>query len=503
MGTPQKQSYRVGVWQQASGSYSSIPPYHPPATYPELAFCEGVTLDRSNEVYASVRSLFSLLGYDSAHRGSAKWNPLAWLIKPGDTVFVKPNLIAERHANSEEWIDLITHGAVMRALIDYVFLALQGKGRIQVGDAPQTDSNITLLRQKIGIDAIQEFYRRKLGFEIEFLDLREEYWESKDGIVTQKHKLGGDPLGTVRFDLGDASYFAEIDGLRRRYYGAFYDVEETNRHHGNGVHEYLMARSPLAADVFISVPKMKTHKKVGVTLNLKGLVGITGDKNYLPHYALGSPEENGDQFPVRKAATVLENAMVGRAKRFLATGTPLAVYVSRKTKPLLYRIFGGTDEIVRAGNWWGNDTCWRMTLDLNQLLLYGDPGGSFRSASKRYFSVVDGIIGMEGNGPVAGTPRPAGLLLGGENAAAVDVVTATIMGFDYRKLPLLHRSFDAGRFSLAQGDPADTQVSSNSASFNRRLDEISFEDTLAFKPHFGWTGRVELDPKMQPAVLST
>jgi uncharacterized protein (DUF362 family) len=503
VGTLEKHSHTVGVWRQATGSYSSVPPYHPPALYPELAFCEGVTLDRSNEVYASVRNLFSLLDYDSAHRGSAGWNPLAWLIKPGDTVFVKPNLIAERHANSEEWIDLITHGAVMRALIDYVFLALQGKGRIQVADAPQTDSNITALKKKIGIDAIQEFYRRKVGFEIEFLDLREEYWESKDGIITKKHKLGGDPLGTVRFDLGSASYFAEIDGLRRRYYGAFYDVEETNRHHGSGVHEYLMARSPLAADVFISVPKMKTHKKVGVTLNLKGLVGITGDKNYLPHYALGSPDENGDQFPARKAATVIENAVVGKAKRFLARGIPLAVYVSRKTKPLLYRVFGGPDEIVRAGNWWGNDTCWRMALDLNQLLLYANSDGTFRSAPKRYFSVVDGIIGMEGNGPVAGTPRPAGLLLAGENPSAVDVVTATLMGFDYRKLPLLHRSFDADRFPIAQGDPTDTQVLSNWAPFNTRLDKISFEDTLAFKPHFGWSGRVELDPTMQPAVVSS
>jgi uncharacterized protein (DUF362 family) len=425
--------------------------------------------------------------------GSSSWNPLAHLIRPGDTVFVKPNLIAERHTNSEDWLDLITHGSILRALVDYVYLALQGRGRIQIADAPQTDSNIVELRQLIGIDAIQAFYKQKLGFEIEFIDLREEYWESKDGIITRKQLIRGDPLGTACFDLGAESFFAEVDHLNRRYYGAFYDVEETNRHHSRGVHEYLIARSPLAADVFISIPKMKTHKKVGVTLNLKGLVGITGDKNYLPHYAIGSPEENGDQFPARKPTTVLEGTLVGTAKKFLAQGNPVAVYLGRKAKPVLYKMFGGADQTARAGNWWGNDTCWRMSLDLNQLLLYANPDGTFHSTPKRYFSLVDGIVAMEGNGPVAGTRKPAGLLMAGVNPAAVDTVAATIMGFDYRKLPLLSRSFGPRRWEIATGNPEQLQVLSNCATFDKQLGDILPQDTLGFKPHFGWTGKVELE----------
>lgn len=49
--------------------------------------------------------------------------------------------------------------------------------------------------------------------------------------------------------------------------------------------------------VFISVPKLKVHKKVRVILNTTGLVGINTNKNYLIHYTLGTPEEGGDQFP--------------------------------------------------------------------------------------------------------------------------------------------------------------------------------------------------------------
>ena len=62
---------------------------------------------------------------------------------------------------------------------------------------------------------------------------------------------------------------------------------------GNGTHEYLISRSAMDADVFINLPKLKTHKKVGVTLSLKNLVGINGDKNYLPHFCIGTPAEGG------------------------------------------------------------------------------------------------------------------------------------------------------------------------------------------------------------------
>lgn len=484
-------AHSVGVWRQPAAGYPSHPPFDPPETFPETPVRKGA-VDPSNGVYGSVRSLLHLMGLDAARFGQPNWNPLGSVVRPGDTVFVKPNLIAEKHALTGEWLHVTTHGSVLRAVLDYVFVALQGRGKIKVGDAPQTDSNIAVIRQNLGIDSILKAYEDG-GVSVEFLDLRDEYWPMRDGIVGEVVKLSGDPLGTALVDLGSDSYFAEVDHKEQRYYGAYYDIGETNSHHRGGKHEYKIARSPLAADVFISVPKLKTHKKVGVTMNLKGLVGINGDKNYLPHYAIGSPEENGDQFPAKRSKSRLENVIVTRGKNLIARGNPVAIAMARVMKPVLYRIFGSGESTVRAGNWWGNDTCWRMSLDLNRILTYANADGRMGSQRKRYFSVVDGIVAMEGNGPVGGTSRAAGVLIAGDNPAAVDAAGTYVMGFDCAKVQLVERAFDAHRLSLASGSAADVVVQSNEPAWSGRLGGLPGALTLRFTPHFAWRGHVELD----------
>ena len=44
------------------------------------------------------------------------------------------------------------------------------------------------------------------------------------------------------------------------------------------------------------------------------------------------------------------------------------------------------------------------------------------------FAIVDGIIGMEGNGPIEGTAKPAGVLVVGDDPVAVDATCARVMG---------------------------------------------------------------------------
>ena len=37
---------------------------------------------------------------------------------------------------------------------------------------------------------------------------------------------------------------------------------------------------------------------------------------------------------------------------------------------------------IRNGNWQGNDTCWRMALDLNRALRFANRDGSLRTAAQ-------------------------------------------------------------------------------------------------------------------------
>jgi len=50
---------------------------------------------------------------------------------------------------------------------------------------------------------------------------------------------------------------------------------------------------------------------------------------------------------------------------------------------------------------------------------------------------VDGIVGMEGDGPIMGTPKNVGALVMGKNLAAVDATCARIMGIVPEKVGYL------------------------------------------------------------------
>jgi uncharacterized protein (DUF362 family) len=52
------------------------------------------------------------------------------------------------------------------------------------------------------------------------------------------------------------------------------------------------------------------------------------------------------------------------------------------------------------------------------------------AAVRPHLAIVDGIVGMEGDGPIMGTPKSAHVVVMGANLPAVDATTARLMGFD-------------------------------------------------------------------------
>ncbi|HEX6949837.1 MAG TPA: DUF362 domain-containing protein [Nitrospira sp.] len=59
---------------------------------------------------------------------------------------------------------------------------------------------------------------------------------------------------------------------------------------------------------------------------------------------------------------------------------------------------------------------------------------------KPHFAIVDGIVGMEGDGPIMGDPKKVGVLVMGRNLAAVDATCCRIMGVDPYQVSYLERA---------------------------------------------------------------
>jgi uncharacterized protein (DUF362 family) len=474
-----------------AASYCTTAPFHPHTRYPELPF--GPAASATNAAYDSVREGFIALQWDAEHARTPEWNPLGTLVRPGDVVLLKPNLVVDRHPRDRNGLTYtITHGSVIRAVADYVTIALRGRGRIVVADAPQTDSSFEAIVDALGLRALEEFYR-SYGVDFHIADLRAEEWRSEGGVIVERRALPGDPLGYTVVDLGTSSEFFGYRG-ENRYYGADYDTAFINEQHHGETHRYRFANTALDCDVFINMPKLKTHKKGGVTASLKNLVGINGDKNYLPHHVVGSPRDGGDQFPARRMASRVEHAGASTLRWLSLAAPAIGTRLLRAARVVGTRIFGDNRTAIRSGNWHGNDTVWRMTLDMNRVLLFWnrdraavDPA----SPRKRYLSVVDAVIAGEGNGPMDPDPRPLGTILIGTNPAAVDATAAVLMGFDPDKIPTIREAFSTHVFPVATGDWRDVEVSSNRPEWSGLLGDIDPEAVTAFVPHFGWRGYIE------------
>src|SRR5215831_10904696 len=284
----------VIAWRGERCEYPAQAPFSPAQSYPEYEFGD---MERApNATYEAVRGCLQVAGLDAAQFGTRDWNPLRDLISPGESVLLKPNMVHQRHPRDPQgWRYVITHGSVVRAVVDYVWKAVGPKGRVILADAPQTDASFSEMVRLLGLDVIRDFYLAR-GLHFELIDLRQEEWVTRGDVVVERRKLPPDPYGSSAFDLGEASEFVDHAGAGH-YYGADYDAGVVNHHHTEGRHEYLIAGCAIKCDVVFSLPKWKTHKKAGITASLKNLVGVNADKNWLPHHTEGSPSQGGDEHP--------------------------------------------------------------------------------------------------------------------------------------------------------------------------------------------------------------
>jgi len=405
-------------------------------------------------------------------------------------VVLKPNWVQESHElHSDLWLPLITHPAVLEATIRAIAKIASGYVTISICDAPITNANFAKILQRGDLEERLANCRSELSnVQIEVIDLRKEIWIRREEVIVERLKNTDDPRNYVAVNLGQDSLFYGFQG-ENHYYGADYDAKIVNEHHRGDIQEYLLAGTPMKCDLFINLPKLKTHKKTGMTCCLKNLVGINGDKNWLPHHTEGYPHTGGDEYPSKSFKSVLEDRTRRLGKLIMQELPVVGNWIFRKMRKAGKASLGGSESVVRSGNWIGNDTCWRMALDLNRSLLYGNPDGTWREKEepKPYFAIVDGIVAGQGNGPVSPDVADARALIAGDNPAVVDAVCAKLMGFDPETLPIVCNAFEAHRWPIGEGRISDIVVHEQAKGTSIAISDLRPLIDGGFAPHFGWT----------------
>ena len=104
----------------------------------------------------------------------------------------------------------------------------------------------------------------------------------------------------------------------------------------------------------------------------------------------------------------------------------------------------------------------------NKLHFLGSPESIValnRQFRNKAFGIVDGIVGMEGNGPIQGTPKPVGALVMGRDLVAVDATCARIMGIDPEKLTYLRMAAELGHLHPARIEQRGETIASVRTNF--------------------------------------
>jgi uncharacterized protein (DUF362 family) len=398
---------------------------------------------------------------------------LSELIGGAALVVVKPNWVYHENRGGEGLDCMVTHSSLVEAIVSEV--AKCRHARIVVGDAPVQGCDFGALWRACDLSRLAARFDGRVA-------IRDFRLKTRDGAsFASRHNESGRPREAyIEFDLGRESRLEPVtNGAGFRV--TMYDPDALAAAHAPGVHRYLVAREVIEADVVINVSKLKTHRKAGLTGALKNAVGINGLKDYLPHHRKGGTAQGGDCYPgagrLKAAAEVFLDAGNRSNRRWMTALCGGAAAVSAK----LDRLAGGDGDV--EGSWYGNDTVWRMVLDLNRILRYGRLDGTLSSEpARRTLAITDAIVAGDGEGPLFPSPVPLGALTLAADAAAADWVHALMMGFDPEKIPLVRN---------AVKDPREIRIVLNGTKAPAA--ELPPRGWPRFRPPSGWRHHCELE----------
>lgn len=476
----------VVVRRSDSIGYPLLADHSPDTAYPEYPF--GDSLGR-NRVYGMVRECLRDSGADAEHYATPAWNPLGPWIRTGSRVFVLPNLVVDRrpHETIEKFRSKCTHASVLRPVLDYATIASGSARLVSSGNGSLQSCDYGRVAEETGVSAVANFYREVAGADVGPHDLRAVVtrW-TRYGALMERYEQR--PEDVVLVDLGSDSLLNEFyrsgNGAELRV--SDYDQREMALYHAPGRHVYAVHRRVLEAETIISVPKLKTHEKVGITCALKGTVGAIARKECLAHHRKGGPNQHGDEYP---KSTRVRHFASELADRVTTRGSDLASNALRVTSKLLYRSLRLGADGIMSGAWHGNDTAWRMALDIARILRFARVDGTLAATPlRKHLVFIDGIVGGEGEGPVYPTPKPAGVVVFGSDPVWTDHACATLMRFDPRAIPLVAHAGRPMSYAATDASLASVRFVLNGNPVD--LSEIGHVLHDGFRPPKGWVDRI-------------
>lgn len=386
----------------------------------------------------------------------------------GNKVLLKPNWVMHSKMPNDN-LCLCTND---NFLITVLTIILEKKpSKVMIGDAPIQGCDWDKMRS-------HDFYKqiKKLSqyhsISIEIKDFRRKIFNpTKNNPITERLPLSE----YVIFDIGNESLLEPITKEGKNIFRVTnYDPDRLAESHTKGIHRYCITKDFFDADLVISMPKIKTHQKTGITGALKNLVGVNGDKDFLPHHRIGGTGFGGDCYPGKNYLRLWSELALDQANR---NQGKRSFWFWTKLCSILWKLNRTKKTHHMSAAWFGNDTTWRMVMDLNKIAIFGKADGTIAVEPQReLYSLCDGIIGGQGDGPLLPNPLPLGIICFTNHSGFTDICMATLMGFDFQKIPYLAKANESIDFNKIK-------LSLNDKSIN--LDQLKDHKTSTM-PSPGW-----------------
>lgn len=349
----------------------------------------------------------------------------------GKRILLKPNFVKENEKKEDE-ICLITHPNFILATLK-VLLECEPISII-VGDAPIQNCRWDMMLTPDFYSSVDDL-SISYNVPIKVVDFRKVVFYPRENTFDKSNRSEEDYL---IFDTGERSWLEPVTTDKNTFRVTNYNPDRMALSHRKGMHKYCVAKEVFESDIVITMPKPKTHRMACMTNSLKILVGINGDKDYLPHHRLGSTSQGGDCYKDYNLFRFFSEKLRDSANRHRGSLIYKPIF---RLSALFWRLGRPGSEVSTNAGWYGNDTVWRMVLDLNTIAQYGKADGTLSDSPQRIiYTLCDGIIGGQGSGPLHPDPLPLGLISFSNDSYLMDEVMGRLFSLNVSKVPLLREA---------------------------------------------------------------